>query len=52
MRSVVIVTLQSPFPVQAPDHPLNIDPVSGSAVRVTAADSLYDLVSLVQLVLQ
>jgi hypothetical protein len=31
------VTLQEPVPVQAPLHPVNVDPVDGTAVRVTPA---------------
>jgi hypothetical protein len=35
--SVLIVTVQVPVPEQAPDHPANVEPVAGFAVRVTTA---------------
>ena len=31
----VIVTVQAAVPVQAPDHPANVEPEAGVAVRVT-----------------
>ena len=33
----VNVTLQVPVPVHAPDHPANVEPLFGTAVRVTMA---------------
>jgi hypothetical protein len=34
-ESPVKVTLQVPVPVQAPDHPANVEPAVGAAVSVT-----------------
>ncbi len=30
-----MVSMQEPVPEHAPDHPLNVDPLAGPAVRVT-----------------
>ena len=34
-RAAVIETIQEPVPVQAPDQPVNIEPVDGVAVSVS-----------------
>jgi hypothetical protein len=35
LLSEVMVTVQDPVPVQAPDHPVNVDPADAVAVNVT-----------------
>jgi hypothetical protein len=32
---LVMLTIQAPVPEQAPDHPVNVEPASSSAVKVT-----------------
>jgi len=41
-RAALIVTLHAPVPVQAPLQPVNVEPVAGAAVRVTAAPLVND----------
>jgi hypothetical protein len=41
-RASVMVTVHSAAPVQAPDHPTNIDPAAGAAVKVTVAPLGYE----------
>jgi hypothetical protein len=36
-----IVTVQVPVPVQAPDQPVNMEPVAGAAVSVTLVPGAY-----------
>jgi hypothetical protein len=43
----VNVRLQVPVPLQAPDHPLNVEPVAGVAVRVTAVPLLNPALQVV-----
>ena len=35
LRAAVMLTVQVPVPVQAPLHPVKVDPVAAAAVRVT-----------------
>lgn len=36
-----MVTVQLPVPEHAPDHPLNVEPLLGIAVRVTTVPAMY-----------
>lgn len=42
--AALIVTVQGPVPVHAPDHPVNIEPVVADAVKVTLVPLPYDAV--------
>lgn len=42
LRADVMETVHVPVPVHAPDHPLNVDEMSGTAVKVTVVPWEYD----------
>jgi len=43
----VTVTVHAPLPLHAPDHPLNVDPVTAAAVRVTDVPAPNDALQVV-----